>query len=223
VKDEPSLDQVTSHAALGDVMCDVVASVERQQIATANSARWWRFVDLFFGVPTAALAAVAGAAGLASAAGRIPAAVLALIVAAMAATQTFLKSHERFTTEITKLALLQTLAADAKLVAAFEGSRASAAEIRNQIAILVERQQAIALGEFDSARALRESSVGRSVEPGNLAFLAACATNIQMPQWMPGFSLAQQFLEAGITRTAGSCFDIVGDVELDTAKSETEH
>lgn len=55
------------------------AAVEARNTATV--ARRWNIVYLALGLPTALVAAVAGAAGLASADGRVPAGVLAFVVA----------------------------------------------------------------------------------------------------------------------------------------------
>jgi hypothetical protein len=43
--------------------------------------KFWQAIDVVFGLLAATLAAVAGAAGLASTAGRVPAAILALCAA----------------------------------------------------------------------------------------------------------------------------------------------
>lgn len=56
----------------------------------------WQVIDVIFGLLAATLAAVAGAAGLASTAGRVPAAILALCAAGFAAANQFLGSGERF-------------------------------------------------------------------------------------------------------------------------------
>src|SRR6266536_2198905 len=55
----------------------------------------WSATHLALGLPTAVLAAAAGATALASAAGRVPAAILALTAAAFSAASTFLKGEIR--------------------------------------------------------------------------------------------------------------------------------
>jgi hypothetical protein len=67
------------------------------------------------GLPAAVLAAVAGATGLVSAAGRIPAAIIALVAAGLTAAATFLKSDENQKTNITMSAAWSQLADDARL------------------------------------------------------------------------------------------------------------
>jgi hypothetical protein len=60
-----------------------------------SQAKQWRFVNLTFGVPASALAALAGGTALASAAGRVPAGVIALISAALGAVLTTLNASRR--------------------------------------------------------------------------------------------------------------------------------
>jgi hypothetical protein len=125
----------------------------------------WSTTHLALGLPTAVLAAVAGATGLASAAGRIPAAILALAAAGLSAASTFLKGDSRAADTWKRAAAWSTLSADARLVAAYEGNRARSAEIRNQLAQLLARQDAIMNDDLETARRLRAEGVGRVVEP----------------------------------------------------------
>jgi len=70
------------------------ASVEAARWHATWSRRWAR-IYLCLGLPASILAAVAGATGLAASAGRVPAAIIALISAALAAGATFLESGRR--------------------------------------------------------------------------------------------------------------------------------
>lgn len=58
-------------------------------------AQLWGRVHIILGLPAAALSATAGATGLASTAGRVPAGILALVAAALAAGSSFLDSRSR--------------------------------------------------------------------------------------------------------------------------------
>ncbi|MFI8930196.1 hypothetical protein ACIG3E_21235 [Streptomyces sp. NPDC053474] len=58
-------------------------------------ALWWAVVDVVLGFPAALLAGVSGAAGLATADARVPAAFLALLSAGLAAGAGFLRSDTR--------------------------------------------------------------------------------------------------------------------------------
>ncbi|MEV6973193.1 hypothetical protein [Kitasatospora sp. NPDC093806] len=60
-----------------------------------RKVRFWSFFDVALGLPAAVLAAVSGAAGLASADARIPAAFLALGSAGFSAASGFLRSEVR--------------------------------------------------------------------------------------------------------------------------------
>ncbi|MFJ6014975.1 hypothetical protein [Streptomyces sp. NPDC092952] len=58
-------------------------------------ARLWAVIDVVLGFPAALLAAVSGAAGLATADARVPAALLALVSAGLSAGAGFLRSDDR--------------------------------------------------------------------------------------------------------------------------------
>jgi hypothetical protein len=58
-------------------------------------AERWRRIELWLGIPAAGLAAIAGAAALASTAGRVPAGIVALVSAALGATLAFLNPSQR--------------------------------------------------------------------------------------------------------------------------------
>jgi hypothetical protein len=176
--------QIASHAALGVTMNSIIENARRESRRAAREAGLWKVIDIALGLPTAALAAVAGATGLASTAGRIPAAILALVAAALAAAGRFLVCSERANRANQRAAYWKTLATDGCLTAAFEGTRASAAEIRNQMAILVARQEAIGLGNFDRARVLREQGVGRIIAWPDSMISSACASSLHMPRWV---------------------------------------
>jgi hypothetical protein len=62
-----------------------------------EQAKLWRGVNLALGVPAAALAAIAGGTGLAGVAGRVPAAIMALVSAALAGVLTTLNAGRRVT------------------------------------------------------------------------------------------------------------------------------
>ncbi|MCX4734356.1 hypothetical protein [Streptomyces sp. NBC_01363] len=65
----------------------------RREVRNADRrVGFWTVVDIGLGFPTAVLAGVSGAAGLASADARVPAALLALVSAGLAAGSGFLRS-----------------------------------------------------------------------------------------------------------------------------------
>lgn len=68
----------------------------RKGVRTADRrARVWAVIDVVLGFPAALLAAVSGAAGLATADARVPAALLALVSAGLSAGAGFLRSETR--------------------------------------------------------------------------------------------------------------------------------
>ncbi|MFD4501636.1 hypothetical protein [Streptomyces sp. NPDC058457] len=70
----------------------------RRELRSADRrVGFWTVVDIGLGFPAAVLAGVSGAAGLASAQARVPAALLALVSAGLAAGAGFLRSDVRCT------------------------------------------------------------------------------------------------------------------------------
>jgi hypothetical protein len=72
----------------------LIAEGDLNAFDTRRTSRWWGRAYYLLGLPAAVLAAVAGATGLISAAGRIPAAVIALVAVGLTAAATFLNSDE---------------------------------------------------------------------------------------------------------------------------------
>ncbi|WP_149184088.1 hypothetical protein [Streptomyces sp. TRM49041] len=92
----------TASAAPGDSPRPLRAEVERLRDEAARQknlahrrADFWAKVDIGLGFPAAMLAGVSGAAGLASADARVPAALVALAAAGLAAGAAFLRSDSR--------------------------------------------------------------------------------------------------------------------------------
>ncbi|HXL91964.1 MAG TPA: hypothetical protein VN969_23730 [Streptosporangiaceae bacterium] len=102
---------------------DDVATAFRSLIAEGDlnafdarrSSRWWGRAYYLLGLPAAVLAAVAGATGLISAAGRVPAAIIALVAAGLTAAATFLNSGDNQKNRIVMSAAWSELADDARL------------------------------------------------------------------------------------------------------------
>ncbi|QKV77823.1 hypothetical protein [Amycolatopsis sp. Hca4] len=82
--------------------------------ARRSSLRWGRAYYLL-GVPAVILATIAGATGLATAAGRVAAAVIALVSAGLSAAATFLNSQEQRKASGRLCAAWQELADDARM------------------------------------------------------------------------------------------------------------
>jgi hypothetical protein len=102
----PSEDQLgLLRAELTGLIADAHATAKR----VGRWAFFWQNADVGLGLAAAVLAAVAGATGLASTAGRIPAAILALAAAASTAAAKFLRSNERYEIDWTKARAWQAL------------------------------------------------------------------------------------------------------------------
>jgi hypothetical protein len=143
---------------------DLINKADQEAKTARTSAARWRLTHLLLGLPTAVLAAIAGFTGLISTTGRVPAAILALVAAALSAASTFLGSEARAATKEKLSSAWTTLSSDAQLIAAFEGNRARSVVLRNQLSLLYERQDAIMASELETARKLREKGAGRSIQ-----------------------------------------------------------
>jgi hypothetical protein len=72
-------------------------SAEQSAQNQFEQAKMWRGINLLFGLPASILAGVAGGTGLASVAGRVPAAIMALIAAGFSGALTTLNAGRRVT------------------------------------------------------------------------------------------------------------------------------
>ena len=93
----------------------LIAEGDLNAFDTRRASHWWGRAYYLLGLPAAVLAAVAGATGLISTAGRVPAAVIALIAAGLTAAATFLNSDENQKSSIVMSAAWSQLADDARL------------------------------------------------------------------------------------------------------------
>lgn len=84
-------------------------------------ARLWQMTHLTVGLLTTVLTALSGATGLASTAGRIPAAIMALSATALAAAVRFLRSKDRYEKNRRRCNAWQVLAREARLASAADG------------------------------------------------------------------------------------------------------
>ncbi|MFI9586373.1 hypothetical protein ACIHCQ_32090 [Streptomyces sp. NPDC052236] len=83
-------------------------------------AKLWHPAYLSLGFPAAVLAGISGAAGLASAGARVPAAILALLAAGFSAGSTFLRADARHMTNLRRRYAWQSLETRARLVLAYD-------------------------------------------------------------------------------------------------------
>lgn len=97
------------------VLISLIADCDLRAYDTRLSSKRWGSAYYFLGLPAAVLATIAGAAGLASTAGRIPAAIVALIAAGLATAATFLNSNENKQQNLKLSAAWQELADDVRL------------------------------------------------------------------------------------------------------------
>lgn len=93
----------------------LIAEGDLNAFDARRASHWWGRAYYLLGLPAAVLAAVAGATGLISAAGRVPAAIIALVAAGLTAAATFLNSDDNQKSNIVMSAAWSELADDARL------------------------------------------------------------------------------------------------------------
>lgn len=93
----------------------LIAECDLNAFDTRRASRWWGRGYYMLGLPAVVLATVAGATGLASTAGRVPAAVIALVAAGLTTAVTFLHSDDNQRRTIGMSAAWSELADDARL------------------------------------------------------------------------------------------------------------
>jgi hypothetical protein len=102
----------------GSLICQLDKLITLAENRGGKAGRWasiWQRVDIVSGLMAAVLAAIAGAAALASVAGRIPAAILALSAAGLAAGNQFLGSGVRYERNRKRRNAWKALELDARL------------------------------------------------------------------------------------------------------------
>jgi hypothetical protein len=112
----------TRDAAIGQAPGDAMAALQSliadsdlRAYDTLRASKFWGRAYYMLGLPAAVLATIAGATGLATTAGRIPAAIIALIAAGLTTAATFLNSNENRQQSSKLSAAWQELADDVRL------------------------------------------------------------------------------------------------------------
>jgi hypothetical protein len=121
-------------------------SAEYSAQAQFEQAKLWRGINLLFGVPTAALAGIAGATALASTTDRIVAGIIALCAAGLGAVAATLNASQR--TEQAQAAgnLYLALQSDARIAREIDLDRQTLDDARGALADLRVRQDEINQG-----------------------------------------------------------------------------
>ncbi|WP_198533703.1 hypothetical protein [Streptomyces odonnellii] len=102
----------------------------------------WNATHLLLGFPAAVLAAVSGAAGLASSDARVPAAILALLAAGFSAGATFLRAEARQLANLRRRYAWQDLEVRARLVLGREAYMTHE-DLYNALSRLLELRRAV--------------------------------------------------------------------------------
>lgn len=144
---------------------------EEQAVAEGRKAKFWHRMNIVVGLPTAVLAGAAAVTGFATAAGRVPAAILAVVVACLSAASTFLGCESRARAAERKTSAWTVLARDARVALTYRGSPGNDAALgyRPRVATLNDltaRQGAILRGEIESALSIRERTAGNQGRHG---------------------------------------------------------
>ncbi len=112
---------IPSYSRLRDELVELTSDAVRQSAKYQWRANAWLATDVVVGLSTAILTAVAGVTGLASTAGRIPAAIMALGAVALTAAVRFLQSNERYEKNRRRCIAWQVLERDARFAIASDG------------------------------------------------------------------------------------------------------
>jgi hypothetical protein len=161
----PSLKQRLDEAlgqAPGDamqVLLSFIADCDLRAYNTRRASERWGSAYYLLVLPAAVLATIAGAAGLASTAGRIPIAIVALAAAGLATAATFLNNNEHKQRNGKLSAAWQELADDVRLTvinygrgkdtAAFKANR-----LLNDIIYFNKRKSALLRGDLSGSPSL---------------------------------------------------------------------
>ncbi|MEE1738724.1 hypothetical protein PUR49_19720 [Streptomyces sp. BE147] len=127
-------DSTSAEASAGDarllaLRAEVEKLITEAQVGARRAqrrAKLWHATYLSLGFPSAVLAGISGAAGLASAGARVPAAVLALLAAGFSAGSTFLRADARHMTNLRRRYAWQILETRARLVLAHDAYEGTA-------------------------------------------------------------------------------------------------
>lgn len=134
-----------------------------------SSSKFWRGLNLALGVPAAALAAIAGATGLAQTASAKTAAVIALIAAALTAVMTTLNAAARAEQSRAAANAYLALLGAARILRTIDLPLLSREDARQRLGQLVERRNAI--NETAPVPAFLAYLLGRrNVEKGRQAY-----------------------------------------------------
>lgn len=104
-----------------------------------EQAKYWRGLNVVLGVPTSALAAISGGTGLAGVAGRVPAAVLALIAAGLGAVLTTVNASRRTTQAHAAATTYLGIQADCRQLRMIDLPGLASDEARSQLSDLTSR------------------------------------------------------------------------------------
>ena len=144
---------------LRNEIAEVAVEADEQARHARKLALFWNAAYLSLGLPTAILAAVSGATGLASEQARIPAALLALISAALTATSTFLRCDVRAIGNNMHKSAWRVLEADAHLAAA-QYAYTKPELMKSALEELLRKRRAIFAGELEVALQISPTGLG---------------------------------------------------------------
>lgn len=137
------------------VLISLIAECDLRAYNTRQASKRWGSAYYLFGLPAAVLATISGAAGLASTAGRVPAAIIALVAAGLATAATFLNSSENKQQNSRLSAAWQELADDVRLIVITYGRKdrqlLSQDYLIREVLYFNKRKSALFRGDLTSA------------------------------------------------------------------------
>lgn len=137
---------VTRSEAVNGIVAELLRLEESSRYsaqAQFAQAKIWRATNLWLGAPAAVMAAIAGGTGLATAAGRMPVAILALVAAGLGAIMTTLNAARRAELAHTMANAYLALENDARIVRTIDAHQDSPQDLRGKLAEFSTRRTEI--------------------------------------------------------------------------------
>lgn len=126
---------------------DELRRIEESAVHSAqtqfSSSKFWRGLNIVLGVPAAALAAIAGATGLADSTDSHAGAVVALIAAGLTAVMTTLNAAQRAEQSRVSANAYLALQGDARVLRTIDLPHLDSVEARRRLGELIDRRNAI--------------------------------------------------------------------------------
>lgn len=131
------------HKGIADELCRVEEAASHSSQTQFSSAKFWRGLNLALGLPSAALAAIAGTTLLADTSSARTGAIIALIAAALTAVMTTINAAQRAEQSRASANAYLALQGDARVLRTIDLPGLEHEEARQRLAEFIERRNSI--------------------------------------------------------------------------------